>query len=105
MYFRIEIKQNVINNITKNKTEGLLVVNSGLIAGVLVFLTIGSSDAFFNSEGFQRIAILTSTIVIPFSISAIVILVKNALAIGIKFMTIGFVYLMVSVLIIGFTKL
>ena len=104
LYFRVNVDEKVIGNLKKIKFEGLLATNSGVIAGVLVFLTVGSSDTFFKVEGFQRIAILTSTIVIPFSLSAIAIMLRHSLQSGIKLMTIGFVYLMVSVLIIAFSK-
>ena len=101
VYLRLHIDEKTIEQMKKIKMEGLLAANSGVIAGVLIFLSVGATELFFK-VGFQQIAVLTASIVIPFSLSAIMIITRQSWSTGIKLMTIGFVYLMTAVIVIAF---
>ena len=48
------------------------------------------------------VGLLTASIVYPFAISTIRVLVKGSAEYGIKFMVLGFAYLMVSLVILAF---
>ena len=119
----IEKKSTPLASLTSGE---VIAIDVSVIVGVLIFLTIGgvelspstvdmpydSSSA--TTEEFSReddqddsginltVALLTASIVYPFAISAIRVLVKGSAEYGIKFMIIGFAYLMVSLVIIAF---
>jgi hypothetical protein len=104
----------------------LIAIDVSVIVGVLIFLTIGgvelspsdlelSHDTTLgasqeyskdNDQDGNRInltvGLLTASIVYPFAISAIRVLVKGSAEYGIKFMVLGFAYLMVSLVILAF---
>ncbi len=85
------------------RIKDLLTVDASVIAGVLIFLTVGSSDIFSGKEVIQQVGLLTASIVFPFSLAAIRTLIKGEVeAYGIRFMIAGFVYLMISVILIAF---
>jgi hypothetical protein len=88
-----------------NESESkILAVDASVIAGFLIFLTIGASD-FFEGKIIQQVEILTASIVFPFAIAAIRTLMKgNVEEYGIKFMIAGFIYLMTSVILIAFIQ-
>lgn len=79
----------------------LLTLNGSIIAGVLIFLTLGGTG-FIEMERFRKIGILTASIVYPFALSAIVTLTTGSIEKGVKFIIPGFVYLMVSIVLIVF---
>ena len=104
----------------------LIAIDVSVIVGVLIFLTIGGvelspSDVDIHddpsltpTEEYSReddqdsnrinltVGLLTASIVYPFAISAIRVLVKGSAEYGIKFMVLGFAYLMVSLVILAF---
>jgi hypothetical protein len=95
----------------------ILAINASVIAGVLIFLTIGGSTFYggstlppadtltpedSNRQNLTNIGILTASIVWPFAISAIVTLLTGKAESGVKWTIPGFVYLMVSVILISF---
>jgi hypothetical protein len=83
--------------------DDLLNADATIIAGVLIFLTIGSVEF---SQIINKIGILTASIVLPFALAAVRMLIKGeAESLGIKFMAAGFVYMMTSVIVIGFVNL
>jgi hypothetical protein len=82
-------------------TKDILAVNASVVAGVLIFLTVGGTG-LFGSGALINISILTASIVYPFAISAILTLITNDPVYGIKFTIPGFVFLMVSVVLIAF---
>jgi hypothetical protein len=71
-------------------------IDATVIAGVLIFLTIGTE--------FNKLALtyMTASIVYPFAISAIRAITKGSAESGIKLMMAGFVYLMVAIILISF---
>ena len=83
--------------------DDLLNADATIIAGVLIFLTIGSVEF---SQIINKIGILTASIVLPFALAGVRMLIKGeAEALGIKFMAAGFIYMMTSVIVIGFVNL
>jgi hypothetical protein len=84
------------------KSKDLLSFNSAIIAGVLVFLSIGNGTNFYNAGFFSQTGLLTASIVTPFSISAIRVLILGKAEFGIKFALAGFIYIIFSVIIISF---
>jgi hypothetical protein len=87
------------------KVQDLLTVDASVIAGVLIFLTVGASGVF-TGRFIQQVGILTASIVFPFAIAAIATLIKGRVEeYGIKFMIIGFIYLMASVILIAFIQI
>jgi hypothetical protein len=86
------------------RVRDIITVDASVIAGVLIFLTVGSAEVF-SGRAIQQVGILTASIVFPFAIASIITLIKgNVEAYGIKFMISGFVYLMVSVILIAFIQ-
>jgi hypothetical protein len=86
------------------KVKDILTVDASVIAGVLVFLTIGASEVF-SGNAIQQVGILTASIVFPFAIAAIRTLISGHIEKqGIKFMTMGFAYLMISVILVAFIQ-
>jgi hypothetical protein len=65
----------------------------------LIFLTVGGTE-LFESDLIIHISILTASIVFPFAISAIRILITSDPLSGIKFTIPGFVLLMIAVVLI-----
>jgi hypothetical protein len=92
-----------LKNLEEIRVKDILTVDASVIAGVLIFLTVGA--AFGTGESvvsFQQVGILTATIVFPFAIAAIRTLILGRVEeYGIKFMIAGFVYLMTSVILIA----
>ena len=87
------------------RVKDILTVDASVIAGVLIFLTVASSEKLFSPEVILRVGIMTASIVFPFAIAAVITLIKgNIEHIGIKFMISGFVYLMTSVILIAFIQ-
>lgn len=89
------------------RVKDILTVDASVIAGVLIFLTVGSSEVFSgrSERVIQQVGILTASIVFPFAIAAVYTLIKGKIEqTGIKFMVSGFVYLMASVIIIAFIQ-
>ena len=83
--------------------EDLLNADATIIAGVLIFLTIGSLEF---STVINKVGILTASIVFPFAMGAVRTLVKGDVeSLGVKFMVAGFIYLMTSVIVIGFVNI
>jgi len=83
--------------------DDLLNADATIIAGVLIFLTIGSVEF---SQIINKIGILTASIVLPFAMAGVRMLIKGeAESLGIKFMAAGFIYMMTSVVVIGFVNL
>ena len=68
-----------------------LTVDTSLIAGALIFFTLGASGVFTGTI-IQQTGILTTTAVFPFAIAAMATLVHAMTEqYGVKFMIIGFV--------------
>ena len=83
--------------------DDLLNADATIIAGVLIFLTIGSVEF---SQIINKIGILTASIVLPFAMAGVRMLIKGAVeSLGIKLMAAGFIYMMTSVVVIGFVNL
>ena len=102
----------------------VIAIDVSVIVGVLIFLTIGQVELSPSNEDMHldssltttelsqeiqddyginlTVGLLTASIVYPFAISAIRVLIKGSAEYGIKFMIIGFAYLMVSLVIIAF---
>lgn len=92
-----------IKNYDSITMETILTVDASVIAGVLIFLTIGSASVF--SGVIQKVGVLTASIVFPFAISALRSLITGRVdSFGIKFTVAGFIYLMTSVIVIGFVN-
>jgi hypothetical protein len=89
------------DSIEKLEPKDILTANASVVAGVLIFLTVGGTE-LFESQLIIHISILTASIVFPFAISAIRILTTNDPVTGIKFTIPGFVLLMISVVLITF---
>jgi hypothetical protein len=85
--------------IEKLKPQDILTANASVVAGVLIFLTVGGTE-LFESDLIIHISILTASIVFPFAISAIRILITSDPLSGIKFTIPGFVLLMIAVVLI-----
>jgi hypothetical protein len=85
----------------KLSTKDILAINASVVVGVLIFLSIGASS-LLGSGALINVSILTASIVYPFAISAILTLVTGDHVYGIKFTIPGFVFLMVSVVLIAF---
>jgi len=86
------------------RVKDMLTVDASVIAGVLIFLTIGASEVF-SGEAIQQVGILTASIVFPFAIAAIITIIKGHVEIfGTKLMIAGFVYLMTSVVLVAFIQ-
>jgi hypothetical protein len=83
------------------RIKDILTVNASVVAGVLIFLTVGGTE-LFGTGALINISILTASIVYPFAISAILTLITGDPVYGIKFTIPGFVFLMVSVVLIAF---
>ena len=91
-----DIKNSAI--LTNLSVTDILQIDATVIAGVLIFLTIGGTEI----NPLSAFAYMTASIVYPFAISAIRVIVKGSAEFGIKFMIAGFVYLMVAVILISF---
>jgi hypothetical protein len=86
------------------RVKDVITVDASVIAGVLIFLTVASSE-FFQGRVIQQVGILTASIVFPFAIAAIRTLAKGTVeAYGIKLMISGFIYLMTSIVLIAFIQ-
>lgn len=86
------------------RVKDILTVDASVIAGVLIFLTVGASEVF-SGRVIQQVGILTASIVFPFAIGAIRTLIKGKVEhYGVKFMISGFIYLMASVILIAFIQ-
>lgn len=83
------------------RIKDLLTTNGSIIAGVLIFLTIGGT---IQKEKFWQIGILTASIVYPFALSAIITMATGSIQKGIRYTIPGFVYLMVSIVLIVFVQ-
>lgn len=81
--------------------KDILAINASVVVGVLIFLTVGGTE-LFGAGSLVNVSILTATIVYPFAISAILTLITGDPVYGIKFTIPGFVFLMVSVVLIAF---
>jgi hypothetical protein len=92
----IDIKNSAI--LTNLSVTDILQIDATVIAGVLIFLTIGGTEI----GRLSAFAYMTASIVYPFAISAIRVIVKGTAESGIKFMIAGFVYLMAAVILISF---
>jgi hypothetical protein len=90
---RIDIKG--MDSLKKLGVSEIIQIDATVIAGVLIFLTIGSE--------FNRITLtlLTGSIVYPFAISALRVITKGSSESGIRLMLSGFIYLMVSIVLIS----
>jgi len=95
LWFTRGMNQKVIESLQLSHMD-ILTINASVIVGVLIFLTLGGSALFI------QIGILTATIVLPFAISILVTLRYGQVRQGIKLTILGFVYLMVSVILIAF---
>jgi hypothetical protein len=103
----------------------VLEIDAAVIVGVLIFLTIGNTGLIslvgltisnnnveFSSGQNQTssnknninltVGLLTASIVYPFALSAIRVITTGSAEKGVRFMTIGFIYLMASIVIITF---
>ncbi len=83
--------------------QDLLSIDGSVIVGVLVFLSLGTLSSN-QGVGFTLTAILTSTIVFPFALSAITTLLGRSIETGVKFTIPGFVYLMVSIILVAYIQ-
>lgn len=92
--------QGVLNKI---EIQDLLSIDGSVIVGVLVFLTLGTLG---SNQGiaFTLTAILTSTIVFPFALSAITTLLGRPIETSIKLTIPGFIYLMVSIVLVAYIQ-
>jgi hypothetical protein len=93
------------NNIPPVKKMDILSVNGSIITGVLIFLTLGSSFTEVHDKHMSDIltklpTLLAASIVVPFSISAILYITKKEIKWGLFFVWIGFVYLIISMSIV-----
>lgn len=96
---RIDKRKLSQDTIEKLRPEDILTANAAVVAGVLIFLTVGGTE-LFESDLIIHISILTASIVFPFAISATRILITNDPVTGIKFTIPGFVLLMIAVVLI-----
>ncbi len=93
LFLRVDIKSHKPEWI---RVKDILTIDASVIAGVLVFLSVGASEVF-SGKVVQQTGILTASIVFPFAIAAMRTLIKGYIEeYGIKFMLIGFVYLMLA---------
>ena len=101
----ILISQKVnLTEISKHiRPKDILTANSSVIAGVLIFLTIGGSN-FYGTTPISQVGILTASIVGPFALSAIKTLMTGKTEDGIKFVISGFVYLTASIILITIVR-
>jgi hypothetical protein len=96
----INTKTSVFSNLS---ITDVITIDASVIVGVLFFLTLGGGEL---SSGTDRlyIGVLTASIVYPFAISAIRVVVKGSPESGIRFMIAGFIYLMISIALIAFLR-
>ena len=83
----------------------LVQIDGAVIAGVLVFLTFGTSiQIVYQGIHLETIlvAVTTACIVIPFALSAMRVATKGLDDTGIKLTNAGFIYLIVSVILLAF---
>jgi hypothetical protein len=83
--------------------QDLLTIDGSVIVGVLILLTLNTAEGTLK-EASTLIAILTTTIIIPFALSALITLIKGSVEIGIKLAIPGFIYLMVSIVIVAYIQ-
>lgn len=83
------------------KASTILGFNSAIIAGVLVFLSIGGDSNYLGGLISQS-GFLTASIVVPFSLSAVTVMLTGKVNTGLKFALIGFIYLIFSVVLVSF---
>jgi hypothetical protein len=83
------------------KVKDIVGFNSAIIAGVLVFLSIGGGSNYFIGGVISQTGILTASIVMPFSMSAISVIVTGKINTGMKYALAGFVYLIAAVILIS----
>jgi hypothetical protein len=83
--------------------QDLLSIDGSVIVGVLIFLTLGTLG---SNQGivFTLTAILTATIVFPFALSAVTTLLGRPIETGVKLTIPGFVYLMVSIVLVAYIQ-
>jgi hypothetical protein len=83
--------------------QDLLTIDGSVIVGVLILLTLNTGEANIRGES-ALIAILTTTIIFPFTLSALITLIKGSVELGIKLAIPGFIYLMVSIIIVAYIQ-
>jgi hypothetical protein len=93
-------REGVLNKIG---IDDLLSIDGSVIVGVLVFLTLGTLGSN-QGMAFTLTAILTSTIVFPFALSAIATLLGRPIETSIKLTIPGFIYLMVSIVLVAYIQ-
>jgi putative exporter of polyketide antibiotics len=95
------------SNFKHIKVTDLYQINATVIIGVLIFLTLGGSSNVTPSSGMTKpssllVGVMTASIVFPFALSVIRVAIKNSVDFGIKLTIAGFVYLMVTVILLAF---
>lgn len=95
-----------IDELSQKKNINVLSINATVITGVLIFITLGS---LFTSGEESRILerlpiLLTASIVIPFASSSLLYVVERKHNFGVLLMWVGFLYLIISVVIIAIVK-
>lgn len=85
----------LLNALNELHTSDILQINATVIAGVLIFLTIGHIFSTYQT-------LLTTTIIFPFAISSIRIISRGIEEKGVSMAIDGFIYLMASVVVLSF---
>jgi hypothetical protein len=79
--------------------ESIVALDASVIVGVLIFLTIGGPN--LSSQQNQIVlGILTASIIYPFALSIIRVILKESSTYGINLTIGGFIYLMISIILI-----
>jgi hypothetical protein len=89
----------------KLKSSDIIQSDATIIVGALILLTL-STQRFTFLPSLLNLSItqtsLTALVVIPFAISAIMVVFKNTLVLGVKFMVAGFVFTIISISLVAF---
>jgi hypothetical protein len=96
----INTKTSVFSNLS---ITDIITIDASVIVGVLFFLTLEGAE-LASGEDRLYIGILTASIVYPFAISAVRVVVKGSPEYGMRFMIAGFVYLMIAIALIAFLR-
>jgi hypothetical protein len=97
----INTKTSVFSNLS---ITDIITIDASVIVGVLFFLTLGGEELSSGATDRLYIGILTASIVYPFAISAVRVVVKGSPEYGMRFMISGFIYLMISIALIAFLR-
>jgi hypothetical protein len=107
IFYLVVIIQNKITipkDLEKKNTE-IIALNAATITGVLFFMTLAKDIHSQNTNTFTLISLMTASIVYPFAISIIRVLTKGIVeGKALQLTVIGFIYLMITIIIIAFIR-